>query len=173
MKNIELYVPQKEDFWFRAKCMADADTMSYNAGYDVNYYGYHYDTGCIDFPEEKWLAFEERLKNPNFYYAYILDYDTKNYVGYVNYNLDSNTKKATIGIVIKSEFRGYGYMKPALKLLIDKAKNGGVKFLTDTVPKSREVALKVFYELGFVKTAEIMSTKFNKPELFFEIQKEL
>lgn len=28
--------------------------MSYNKGYDVSYYGYHYDTGCIDFPKEKW-----------------------------------------------------------------------------------------------------------------------
>lgn len=27
--------------------------MAYNAGYDVNFDGYHRDTGCIDFSEEK------------------------------------------------------------------------------------------------------------------------
>ena len=59
MKNVELYVPKLEDLWFRQKCMAEASTMEYNAGYDLSVEGYHYDTGCIDFPEnlhEKWYV---------------------------------------------------------------------------------------------------------------------
>ena len=51
MKNIELYIPKLEDYWYEEKLESDPLTMSYNAGYDVSYYGYHYDTGCIDFPE--------------------------------------------------------------------------------------------------------------------------
>ena len=48
--------------------------MSYNAGYDVSYYGYHYDTGCIDFPEEKWQAALERRVNNNRRFFYIKDF---------------------------------------------------------------------------------------------------
>ena len=51
MTNIELYIPKLEDYWYEAKLQSDPDTMNYNAGYDVSYYGYHYDTGCIDFPK--------------------------------------------------------------------------------------------------------------------------
>lgn len=47
--KVTLYVPKLEDLWFRQECMADPETMSYNAGYDVCTYDYHYDTGCIDF----------------------------------------------------------------------------------------------------------------------------
>lgn len=37
------------------KIQSDPLSMDYNAGYDVSYYGYHYDTGCINFSKEKWV----------------------------------------------------------------------------------------------------------------------
>ena len=173
MKNIELYKPKLDDLWFREQCMSDSKTMNYNAGYDVHYSGYHYDTGCIDFPKEKWQSWvNDKLNNPNLFYAYILDKDTKSFVGYVNYEINK-TKKATVGIVIKNEFRGQGYMRPALNLLIQNAKNNGVVALIDTVPQTREQALKVFYDLGFNKVGEFVSKKFNKNEIVFEIEKKL
>ena len=169
--NIELYKPKLEDLWFRRECMSDPKTMSYNAGYDVHFDGYHYDTGCIDFPEEKWQGWvNEKLSNPNFFYAYILDKDKKCFVGYVNYNMNPETKKATMGIVIKNEFQRQGYMRPAMSLLIQVAKDNGVKELTDTVPETRVRALKVFYDLGFQKVGEFVGKKFNKDELVFEIE---
>ena len=48
MKRLNLYVPKLEDYWYEEKIESDPQSMSYNAGYDVNYDGYHYDTGCID-----------------------------------------------------------------------------------------------------------------------------
>ena len=69
--SVKLVVPSLKDLWYRKKCMADPDTMNYNAGYDVSYAGYHYDTGCIDFPEDKWEDwYNTKMTNPNFYYAY-------------------------------------------------------------------------------------------------------
>ena len=62
MKNIILIEPKLEDLWFREECMSDPDTMNYNAGYDVSYEGYHYDTGCIDFPKSKWESWLENNK---------------------------------------------------------------------------------------------------------------
>lgn len=49
---LELYIPRLEDLQYEEKLQSDPDTMSYNAGYDVSYYRYHYDTGCIDFPKD-------------------------------------------------------------------------------------------------------------------------
>ena len=54
MKNVQLYIPNVDDLWFRQQCMSDPKTMSYNAGYDVSYKGYDNNTGCIDFPKNKW-----------------------------------------------------------------------------------------------------------------------
>ncbi len=53
MKNIELVKPELSDYWYEEMIQSVPDTMSYNAFYDVSYFGYHYDTGCIDFPKEK------------------------------------------------------------------------------------------------------------------------
>ena len=109
------------------------------------------------------------MTNPNFFYAYILDLDTKNFVGYVNFNLKENGK-ASMGIVMNSKYKGQGYMRPAMKLLIEEAKKHGVKFLTDTVPTTRENALRVFYDLGFKKVDEIIGKKFNEEEIINEIE---
>ena len=53
MKNIELVIPKLNQYSYEQKLESDSKTMSYNAGYDVSYFGYHYNTGCIDFPKEK------------------------------------------------------------------------------------------------------------------------
>ena len=52
MEELKLYIPKPEDLWFYRQMMSDPETMSYNAGWDVNYPGYHRDTGCIDCPDE-------------------------------------------------------------------------------------------------------------------------
>lgn len=172
--NIQLHIPSVEELGFRQACMQDPNTMSYNTGYDVHFDGYHYDTGCIDFPQSKWQDWaNEKLNNPNLFYAYIVDKSINEFVGYVNFNKNPKTNKATMGIVIKSEFRGRGYMRPAIRKLIEKAKECGVEYLTDTVPENRERALKVFYDLGFEKTGEFNSKKFDKQEVVAEITKKI
>ena len=173
-KNIKLHKPTVQELWFREKCMSDPKTMAYNAGYDVSYDGYHRDTGCIDFPKENWQSWaDNKLNNPNFFYAYILDLDSHQFVGYVNFNKNPQTNKATMGVVVKSDFQGQGYMRPAMLKLIEKAKEYNVQYLTDTVPENREKALKVFYDLGFVKVGEFKSKKFNKEEIVAEIEKQV
>ena len=68
---LSLYIPKLEDYWYEEKLQSDSKTMSYNAGYDVSYYGYHYDTGCIDFPKEKWKETFDKRINENKFFAYI------------------------------------------------------------------------------------------------------
>lgn len=174
MKNIILYVPSVKDLWFREECLSDPKTMEYNAGYDVSYNGYHYDTGCIDFQKETHeFWYNKKMTNPNFYYAYIKDLDLNEFVGEVNFNKDNDTLKASMGIVISSKYRGKGYMSDSMELLFQEAKNKGVKVLTDTVPESRERALNVFKDLGFVIVNKYQSKKFNEEEIVCEIEKVL
>lgn len=172
LHNVELYIPNLNDLWFREECMSDPETMNYNAGYDVHFEGYHYDTGCIDFPKEKWEKwFNEKLSNPNFFYAYIVS--NNKFVGYVNFNKNPETNSATMGIVIKREYRGNGFMRPAIKKLIEKAKDFGISALTDTLPENRTNALKVFYDLGFEKIGEFKTSKFDTHETVVKISKSL
>lgn len=44
MKNLELIIPKLEEYTYEQKLESDPSTMSYNAGYDVNYEGYDFIT---------------------------------------------------------------------------------------------------------------------------------
>jgi diamine N-acetyltransferase len=169
LKKINLYIPKAEDLWFRQACMQDPDTMKYNSGYDVSYKGYHYDTGCIDFPKDEWQSWlDKKLNDNSSFYAYIQDDESKNFVGHLNYHrIDDG--RYMMGIVIHSKFQGQGYMRPAMTKFIKIAKQNGVNKLYDSLPKSREKALKVFYDLGFVVTREFDSIKFGKSDPCVEI----
>ena len=162
MNNISLYVPKLEDYWYEAKIQSDPLSMNYNSGYDVSYYGYHYDTGCIDFPKEKWEESFNKRKNEDKYFAYIKDNDINEFVGYVNYHYSKNNNRYECGIVIDSQYRGNGYSKDALKLLCETAKNNGVKELYDNFELDRGNTLSIFKEVGFKIVEEQTWKKFGK-----------
>ena len=71
MKNITLIVPKLEDYYYEQKLNEDPSTMNYNAGYDLPLKGYHYDTGCIDFPKTVWKEKYQKRITENKYFAYI------------------------------------------------------------------------------------------------------
>lgn len=162
MRNIELVIPKLEEYSYEEKLEKDPNTMSYNAGYDVKYSGYHYDTGCIDFTVDKWKdVYDKRIKE-NRYFAYIKDFDINEYVGYVNYQYDKEQNIYECGILIEYKYRGKGYSKDALKLLIKEAYNNGIEYLYDTFEKDRENTLKLFLDVGFKIYKEETWKKFNK-----------
>ena len=173
MKNISLYIPNIEDYWYEQKIQSDPKTMSYNAGYNVSYYGYHYDTGCIDFPKERWQeVYDKRIKE-NSYFAYIKDNDINEFVGYVNYHYNKNDDRYECGIVIESKYRGKGYSKPALKLLCETAKKNGVKELYDNFEIDRDNTLEIFKSVGFIVVEEQSWMKFNKLVIGVLVKKDL
>ena len=144
MKNLSLYIPKLEDYSYEAKLQSDPKTMSYNAGYDVSYYGYHYNTGCIDFPKDKWKDTYEKRINENKFFAYIRDNDIKEYVGYVNYHYNKDEDKYYCGILIESKYRGKGYSKEGLKLLLEEARKNNINELYDNFEIDKDNTLKVF-----------------------------
>lgn len=173
MKNIVLYVPEIKDYWYEQKVQADPLSMSYNAGYDVSYYGYHYDTGCIDFPEERWKVVYDRRVLENIYFAYIKDMDIGEFVGYVNYHYNKSDNKYECGILIESKYRGRGYSKEALQLLCDVARKNGVVELYDNFEIDRGNTLDIFKAVGFKVVEEQSWKKFNCEVKGVMIKKEL
>lgn len=162
MKNIKLVVPKLRDYYYEQKLESDPKTMSYNAGYDVSYFGYHYDTGCIDFPKEKWKDKYNKRINKNKYFAYIKDCTINRYVGYVNYQYNKNDDIYECGILIEYKYRGKDYSKDALRLLVKEANKNGIEYLYDTFEKDRENTLKTFLDVGFEIYKENTWKKFNK-----------
>lgn len=158
MKNLELIIPKMEEYEYERKLKKNKKTMEFNAGYNVNYEGYHYDTGCIDFPKRKWLeTYNKRKQN---YLAYIKDNNINKYIGYVGYYKNKNIYE--LDIVIENKYRKKGYSKDALRLLIKKAYENGIEYLYDSFEKERVYALKTFLDLGFEICKEIKIEKFNK-----------
>lgn len=123
MEKIELYVPKLEDLWFYQKMMADPETMSYNANWDVDYDGYHRDTGCIDFPREEWAGWYAQVvgREPEQFYAYIRRGSDGAWIGDVNFHYTPEKDWWDMGIVIYAPYRGNGYATPALRLMLDHA----------------------------------------------------
>ena len=157
---LQLYIPKLEDYWYEQKIQSDKDTMSYNAGYDVSYLGYHYDTGCIDFPKEKWLEIYNKRINENRFFAYLKDTNTNKFVGYVNYQYNKDDNRYECGIVIEANKRGKGYAKEGLKLLCEHAKKNGIKSLYDNFEKDR-LGIEIFEQLGFKVYEETTWNKFG------------
>jgi len=162
MKKLSLYVPKLEDYYYEEKINSDPKTMSYNAGYDVSYYGYHYETGCIDFPKDRWDITFNKRKNSNTFFAYIKDEDLKTFIGYCNYHYVASENRYECGIVIESKYRGKGYAEDALKLLCDKAKKNNISSLYDGFEIDRDNTLQLFESLGFKVVEKMTWKKFNK-----------
>ena len=151
MEGLELYVPVLNELWFYQKMMSDSDTMSYNANWDVDYKGYHKDTGCIDFPESEW---EEWYKywignEPERFFAYIKHSDGT-WIGNVNFHYTPKQDWWDMGIVIYAPYRGKGYAVPALRLMLDHAfRDCGVTRLHNDFEIQRKAALKSHLAVGF------------------------
>lgn len=157
MSEIELYVPELEDLWFRQKLLGDPATMSYNKGYDLGFAGYHNDTGCIDFPEENWAGWFARWVNagPERFYAYLRDRESGEFLGEVSLHETEGPGVYEMGIVLHSSQRGKAYSKEGIRLLLRHAFGElGAKKVTNRFEPSRIAALKIHREAGFRVTGE-------------------
>ena len=159
---IKLVIPKLEDYWYEQKVLSDEKTMSYNAGWDVNYYGYHYDTGCIDFPESKWKEkYNDRKNNENIFFAYVLDEELNKYIGYVNYRINEDNE-CHIGVLIEDKYRGKGYGIKALKLLCSMAFRHNIDKVYDSIEYSRNKTRDMFKKIGFIDEREETYKRFGK-----------
>lgn len=149
---IELYVPEKADLWFRKELLSDSDTMSYNRGYDLGFPEYHNETGCIDFPEEKWDCWYQRWVHaqPERFYAYLRRKSDGAFLGEVNLYQKGPEGWYEMGIVLHSRYRGQGYSAEGMRLLLqwafEKLSAAGV---SNCFEESRKAAWRLHEAVGF------------------------
>ncbi len=160
--KLVLVKPELEDYWYEQKLNEDKETMSYNAGYDINLEGYDYNTGTIMYPKGRWkVLYDKRRKEKRCFY-YIKDVIKDEFVGCCNYQYDASLNRYECGIVIEASKRGNGYSKEGLKLLLKDAFSNNVDKLYDSFEKERVSALKTFLSLGFRIHKETTWKKFGK-----------
>ncbi len=150
--NLKLLIPTYEQMSYRKQLLEDPATMDYNKGYNLDFEGYHKETGCFDFPESEWRNWYDAWigVEPERYYAYIYDEDKDVFVGDVCLHYDEKMNSYGIGIVIEGKYRGKGYSKEGLKLLMDKAfRELDVKSVYDDFEVDRVAAYNLFINFGF------------------------
>ena len=161
--SVELYIPRVEDMWFTQRMQTDPATMAYNAGWDVDFDGYHPDTGCIDFPPEKWEEKHRRLvgREPEQFYAFVRDKRTGAFLGEVNHHDAGGSHE--IGVVLYAPCRGRGYGLAALELLLERAfLVDKVDALTNTFEPDRDPGLAIHEKAGFRVVGEDSMVRFGK-----------
>lgn len=154
---LDLYVPKRADLWFRRELLSDPETMSYNRGCGLELPEYHNDTGCIDFPEGNWDGWAARWlrREPERYYAYLRRKSDGAFLGEVNLYRAETPGWYNIGIVLHSRYRGLGYSREGLDLLLETAfEDLGAAGVQNNFEKTRKAAWQLHLAAGFVPVKE-------------------
>lgn len=149
---LSLHVPTYEELGYRQKIMQDPDTMSYNKGYDLNFDGYDKATGCITFPEHKWMDWYTYFigQEPHRFYAYVVQESDGEFIGEVNLHISSNACWYEMGIVLEAKYRGKGYAVAALRLLLQHAfEKMNAEAVHNKFEEERSSAVQTHLSAGF------------------------
>lgn len=153
-ERLYLHIPSFKELWYREKLMQDSDTMSYNKNYDLDFDGYDKKTGCIAFPEKKWSNWYEYFvgQEPQRFYAYIVRKDDDLFIGEVNVHRNAEDTWYDMGIVLEAKYRGNGYAKEALHLLLQYSfEKMNIEVIHNCFEESRSAALHIHLLAGFEK----------------------
>ncbi len=148
--RLELRVPLRSEFSIRKVWLADPEFMSYNAGWDLNSPGYDPVTGCIDWPELHWDAFEEQLCMPAEERAYFYVFDSRigEPVGHVYYTVDGGV--SSIGLNVIPTRRGQGLGAEFLELLLQRIREDtAVTEVINEFEDGRIAARRLHQKAGF------------------------
>lgn len=161
--QLSLRIPERAEFATRQAWLADPDFMSYNAGWSIDFPGYDVGTGCVDWPESQWDAFEERLRRPQDEqgYHFVIDLLTGATLGHVHYTVDGGT--ASIGFNVVTSPRGQGLGSEFLELLLERIRE--VTEATEVVndfEDERVAAVKVHKAAGFRPDPDV-SNEYGHP----------
>ena len=140
-KEVELVKPLLEELSFREELLSDEKTMAFNEVFG----------GIIIFPKMKWEAWYRKWIGDNsnkYYYRYIKDVESNKFIGEVAYHLEEESERYLCDIIILAKYRHQGYGTKALKLLIDEAKNNGIKVLYDEIFNDNP-SINLFLKIGF------------------------
>lgn len=163
--SLELYIPTVEDMYFVKALQEDPQTMSYNAGWDISFEGYHPDTGCIDFPQEQWGKKHERWvgHEPERFYAFVKERKSGRFICEVNFHYTADDDWWDMGVLVYAPYRGRGCGRRALELLLHRA------FVVDKIDRlhnnfedTRVAALSIHRQAGFREIGESYMMRFGE-----------
>lgn len=139
---LELVKPSLEELSFRRKLLADEPTMTYNQKWG----------GVIDFSRDRWEGWYGKWVEgaKDHLYRYLFSPEENAFVGEVAYHYDEEYKGYICDVIIKYCFRGRGYGKQALALLLGEAKKNGIDVVYDNIARDNP-AIKLFTNAGFVE----------------------
>ena len=171
MEQIYLKVPNINELKYTQMWLDDPETMSYNAGYDINLSGYNKNTGTIHKTEEEIIEWYKKWTNcePDKFYAHIYVENIKEPIGEIYYYPNGNIH--SMGILIQGKYRGKGYSYKALielqKIAFEK---NNISELSDMIPIDRIGATKIFQKAGFIYTdKERVEQVFNENSISKEL----
>lgn len=157
-KRLKLVVPALSDLWYRKRMMEDSATMRYNSGYDLSFEGYDRETGCIAFPERAWAEWYDAFITqgiPRRFYAYIARLEDGAWIGEVNLHESGEPGIYDMGIVIEARYRGKGYAREALELLLGEAFDTmHARAVRNDFERKRTAALRAHMAAGFTVRSE-------------------
>lgn len=133
--------PDFEELCFRQKLLADEKTMQYNHAYG----------GIITFPREKWANWYHRWisdPSPNYFYRYIVDEETGEYVGEAAYYKSPEDNQYFCSIIIMEQYRNRGHGHRGLEALCNAARNNRIKYLYDDIAIDNP-SIALFLKSGF------------------------
>ena len=164
----------ESNLYFKKLMNEDCDTMSYNAGYDLDFPGYDKQTGAIYKSDSDYLVWLQKWQGKSDRAVYIIVRESDNeFIGEVCYHTDNTPSGYDLGIVILHKYRGQGYSKQAMQLLLEKIKQRGITKVNHTVPSSRQSAIKCDLACGFTVVGQTQTIKFNAVEQITILEKTL
>ncbi len=137
---VHLHKPRYEDLWFREMMLSDPETMAYNRAWG----------GTISFAEERWGQWFSRWVEPGtdgFFYRYLAD-DMGRFVGEVAYHLED--VRCMADVIVHAPFRGRGYGREGLELLLNSAREHGFSAIYDDISADNP-SISLFKKTGFVE----------------------
>ena len=155
----------QDDLWFKKQMNEDEKTMSYNAGYNIDACWYNNEKGTIIKTDSQYLSWLKNWNTCEDKGVWIIVRKSDNaFIGEVCYHKDDTPSGYDLGIVIKYEYRGKGYAKMAMKLLLNEVFKAGIKRVNHCVPRQRESAIKTDLGVGFKEVGSYFSEKFDGEE---------
>jgi GNAT superfamily N-acetyltransferase len=161
---LRLHVPSPEEFWVRRGWLLDPEMMSFNAGWRISYAGYDPTSGCVEWPEADWPAFERRLAMPASEqgYFYVEDGDVGEFLGHVHYEVDGDGV-AHIGLNVIPMRRRNGLGVQFMSLLLERIwTDTDAAVVVNDFEDERVAAVRLHRACGFVPDPTT-STAFGRP----------
>lgn len=139
---IQLIKPEFKELSFRQKLIGDAETMAYNKKWG----------GAIAFPPEKWSQWYECWVGApdRRFYRYIYSQKYAAFVGEVAFRFDKALQCYICDVLVQHCYRGQGFGRAGLLLLLDEARRQGISVIYDNIAPDNP-AIRLFRRCGFVE----------------------